>query len=114
MSTNWITRRRKELGLSQELLTNRLQLEGIEVSRAALSHWENARYNPPLEDKIFRQALAKSLELDVKELLLLAGYEIAEGENEMAVRAAIIVSHLPPDIQKHALDYLQMLEKQHA
>ncbi len=93
----------------------RLQLEGQTISRAAISHWETGRYNPPLDSSDFRLALAKALKMDVSELLRSAGYEISRSNySDAAKRAAAIIEHLPPKGQEMALDYLQMLEKRFA
>lgn len=109
----WIKARRKELRLTQDEVTARLQLNGLDLSRSTYGHWETGRYNPPIHDNFARQAIANSLELDVREMLLLAGYEVAENEDdEIVVRATIIMSGLPTTLKKHALEYLQLLEKQ--
>lgn len=109
---NWIKTRRKELHISQSELAIRLQLKGLDISQSSISNWENDIHTPPLDSSYERQLLAESLELDVQEMLLLAGYEVAKTDNEIAIRAAIIVDNLPIDLQKHALEYLKMLEKQ--
>ncbi len=109
---NWIKRRRAELKLTQEQVTARLGVNGLALSRSTYGHWETGKYNPPLHDPNARQALANALELDVKEMLVIAGYEVAEEENEVVMRIAIIASKLPEDLQRHALEYLKILEKQ--
>lgn len=113
MKTNWLKTKRKELHLSQEELAARLQVKGIDVTSGAISHWENERYNPPLEDPAFRKALAEILRIDVKTLLLIAGYEVTEiDHSEAAKRAAFIVDQLPSDKRDLALDILEkFLEK---
>jgi len=112
MKTDWLRKRREELDLSQEEVASRLQVAGLNVGRSTISHWERGRYNPPLEDASFRQALANILRLSIADLLMRAGYEIADDDRSQAARqAADIVDHLPPDAQGLALDYLQVLEK---
>src|SRR5262245_31457520 len=108
MKTNWLKTKRKELHLSQEELAAKLQVKGIEVTSGDISHWKNDRYNPRLEDPVFRKALADVLRIDVKTLLLIAGYEVTEiDHSEAAKRAAFIVDQLPPDKQDLALGILE-------
>lgn len=110
---NYIYRRRGELELSQEELTARLQTEGFNISRSTLSNWENGKFQPPLHDPEFRKALAKSLRLSVRDLLLVAGYEIdVARHSEEAERAAYIIDQLPPEKKNLAIGILeQFLEK---
>lgn len=108
---NWLKQNRQKLGLSQEELTARLQVAGIDVSRATVSHWENGRYNLPLESVEFRQALANILNMDIKTLLKLAGYEVeSKTHSETAERVAWIVDQLPPDKQQLALKLVEQLQ----
>lgn len=110
MNTNWIRTRRKDLRISQEELAARLQIEGVELTAGTISHWENGRYNPPLEDPAFRQALAAALRLSPKNMLSLAGYEVIDHpRTEAGERAAFIVDQLPPDKQDLALGILEQL-----
>ncbi len=112
MKTNWLRARREELHLSQEELSARLQVAGLNISRATVSHWETERYNIPLDNPELRHVLANILRMNIADMLLAAGYEISEGKRSPAARrAADIVDHLPPDAQGLALDYLQVLEK---
>lgn len=107
---NFILRRRKELELSQEELTARLQTEGCNVSRSTLSNWENSKFQPPLHDKTFRSALARALKMSVRELLQSAEYEIVESAHtEEAQRAAYIIDQLPQDKRVIALGILEHL-----
>lgn len=111
-NVNWIRQRREELNLSQEELTARLQVAGLNISRAAVSHWEKERNHPPLDNPEARLAIAKALKLSVAEVLTLAGYVVEdEKQSEAARRAAAIIERLPADARELALEYLNMLEK---
>lgn len=112
MEANWLRERRKELDMQQSELVARLELAGFSVGRASISHWENGRYDLPLEDPNFRQALAKALKLTESEVLERAGYQVVVSpQSEDARRAASIVDRLPETARELALEYLQMLEK---
>jgi transcriptional regulator with XRE-family HTH domain len=76
MKADWLKTRREQLQISQEELSNRLQALGINTSRATVSHWETDRYNIPLDNAEFRQALATVLRLSIVDLLIAAGFEI--------------------------------------
>lgn len=108
MNTSWLKTRRKQLKLSQEDLAARLSLQGFVYTAGAISHWETGLYNPPLDKVDFRQALAQVLKVDVRTLLMMAGYEVREAyHSELAVRAADIVNQLPPDKQELAVGILE-------
>src|SRR3989304_9878211 len=100
-STNWLRNLRENAGLdTQEELAARLQLEGISVTRASISHWENGRYNPPLSDPHFRETLSRILRISQSELLRLAGFEVYKTEHsDAAERAAYLVDQLPAEKQ---------------
>lgn len=107
---NWLKRRREELEISQSELTRLLQLEGIDISASAISHWENQRYNPPLENPDFRHALANVLRLEIPELLRRAGYQVLEGSHtEAGERAAHIIDRMKPEDQSKALRILEAM-----
>lgn len=78
-TNDWIRQRREALKLSQDDLAARLQIAGLDVTRAAVSHWENGRYSSPLDTAIAIKALADALEVTIGELLAQIGYE-ANGE----------------------------------
>jgi transcriptional regulator with XRE-family HTH domain len=110
MAATWIKDRRKHLRLSQEDVAAQLQLNGFSFTSGAVSHWENGRHAPPLENPDFRQALANVLRLDVRGMLTLAGYELTSQEHtEAGERAAYIVDRLPPDKQELAIGILEQL-----
>lgn len=113
----WLRERREHLGLSQEALAVKLQQAGLDVSRAAVSHWETGRDNPPIRDINGRRALAEALSLTVPDLLHMAG-EVEIGDevvasipSDAARRAALIINRLPPDAQRTALEQLRALER---
>ncbi|MCL4251800.1 MAG: helix-turn-helix domain-containing protein [Anaerolineae bacterium] len=106
----WLKHRREGRRLSQDELASRLQVEGFDLTRATISHWEVGRYQPPLNDARFRQALAKILRVSVRQMLIEAGYEIASDDHsEAGERAASILDQLPPEKQSLALDILERL-----
>lgn len=112
MQANWLRDRRKELDMQQAELVARLELAGFVVGRASISHWENGRYDPPLDNPKFRQAIAKALKLTESEMLERAGYQVVVSmQSEDARQAASIVDKLPEPARGLALDYLKMLEK---
>jgi transcriptional regulator with XRE-family HTH domain len=112
MAADWLRKRRIELGLNQGEFAARLGTAGFSTVRASISNWENGRHDPPFDDPIFRQAMAKALRLSESEILEMAGYEVMPTvQSENARRAAAIIERLPEPARELALDYLQMLEK---
>lgn len=108
----WLKECRERLELRQEDLATRLQLAGFDVSRGSISNWENGRYDIPIQDTKFRQALADALRLDVRTMLRLAGYEVNEVyRSEAAERAANMIDRLPPEKQELALRLVEQLVK---
>lgn len=105
---NWLKMRREKVGIgSQEELAAHLQLEGIDITRSAVSHWENGTRQPPLNNPIFRQALARILRMSEPEILKMAGYKVATTYSDDAERAASIVEQLTPDKRELALRLLE-------
>lgn len=110
MKSSWLSLKRKSLNLSQEELVARLQIEGVEVSRGMLSHWETGRNDMPLNDPVFVKALAHALRLTVLDVLIFSGYEIQTSpRTEEASRAANIVDQLPEDQRSLAIGLLEQL-----
>jgi transcriptional regulator with XRE-family HTH domain len=105
--THWITKRREQLRINQDELAARLQLAGFDFTRGSISHWENGRHEPPLQNPEFRKALADALKMSVPSLLVAAGYEITARHSENAMRAADIVDQMPDDKQELALGILE-------
>jgi len=109
--TNWLKTLRQKMGLKQEDLAAQLQLTGLDYARSSVSGWENGYSQLPLNNPEFRQALANILNVDVKTLLKLAGYEVtASQHSEAAERVAFIVDRLPPDKQQLALKLIEQLQ----
>ena len=92
----------------------RLQTEGLDVTRGTLSHWETGRYKVPIENPKLRESLANALETSIPELLVMAGYEIEKNKTEYALRGALIISELPVEVQRMAVEYLELLKRQQA
>lgn len=107
MNPNWLRNYRKKLRLTQGELSAKLQLEGLDASPAAVSHWETGRYNPPLSDTEFRNTLARILKISPQELLAAAGYETEQSHSAAGERAADIVDSLPEDQQRIAIGILE-------
>lgn len=106
---NWLRQRRDELGLTQDEMIARLQVEGVEVSRATLSNWENGVHYPPLKDEKARAGIARALKLSVKELMKRSGYDVTEIHSSAAERAAHIVDQLDEETQNKVVKMLEAL-----
>ncbi|MBX3082794.1 MAG: helix-turn-helix transcriptional regulator [Anaerolineae bacterium] len=113
MSGEWFKRRRLELEYKQADVSRLLELQGYSVTPGTISHWENGRYNIPLEDINARYAIASVLQLDVAKMLEEAGYGVIQQKlfGDAAQQAASIVDKLPPEAQKTALEQLRALER---
>jgi transcriptional regulator with XRE-family HTH domain len=108
VAKNWLKDRRRQINISQEELSARLQLEGFDVSQKAISSWETGRHSPNLIDPSFRLALAKALRMSVYSLLVSAGFEVSErGHSEAGERAAFIVDQLSQEKRELALGILE-------
>lgn len=108
MKMHWLRHLREQSQISQEELVARLQAEGFEVTRAALSHWETGRTQPPLDNPKLRQGLAHIFHISVFDLLTEAGYELLQpDQSQNAKRAAYIIDQLPPERQKLAISVLE-------
>ena len=116
MNTNkkqsWLKQLRESLGMRQEEFAARLQIEGLDITRAAVSHWENGRYQIPLENPDYRRAIAKVLRIDIRTMLKLAGYEVdGDVHSILAEQVASIVDQMPEDKQKMVLNLVEQLAK---
>lgn len=112
--TEYLPKRRKELSISQLELAKRLSNLDQETSSARVGHWETGRNHPPLNEPLFRQALAISLETDVNTMMVELGYVITHDEiSKDAKRAAEIVDSLPDEVKGLAIDYLEVLLKRY-
>lgn len=104
----WIKQRRKEIHISQEELSERLQIRGFDVARATVSHWEMDKYLPPINDPAFAIGLADSLELGLMDMLIRAGFELRFDDKD-AVMGAEIIHRLEPRMKKTAIHLLETL-----
>jgi transcriptional regulator with XRE-family HTH domain len=112
MYRDLIREQREKLGLNQGDLAEKLQAEGMSITRAAVSHWENGRNPSPLDSIRDILILARVLNLDLTELLQIADNQIAgKGFGEAAQSAALIVEDLTLEAQQIALEQLRALQK---
>ena len=110
-----IREHREKLGINQGELVERLQATGLNVTRAALSHWETGRNPSPLDNLRDALILAQVLKIDLSEL---AGFIIDEGVSkeysDAARNAALIVEHLPHEARQMALEQLRAIDKHYS
>lgn len=107
---NWLKERREELKLTQGDLARALQLDGVNIARATIGHWETDRYEPPLHNEELRRSLAKALHLTAGELLQRAGFEVLNSNYSSAgQKAARLIDNMNPEDQKKALRVLEAL-----
>lgn len=108
-SMSWIKSRREKLDLTQEELAARLQLQGIEASRSAVSAWEIGRNTPQFNEPTVLVAFARALKLSETEVLKLAGYNTQTTHSAQGERAAYIVDQMPDDRRDLAIKILEQL-----
>jgi transcriptional regulator with XRE-family HTH domain len=109
---NFIRERREKLGINQGELADRLREAGLEVTRAAVSHWETGRHPSPFDNVRDILILAQVLGIELSEILRSAKSELAESElSKAAQTAARIVDGLAPAAQQIALEQLRALQK---
>lgn len=89
MFGEWIKKRREHLGLSQEELVARLQLNGLDVARSTVSSWEIGKHVTPLDSLIAVRAIAQSLEMSLGEIMGELGYLLPDQSLDPAERAVI-------------------------
>ena len=107
---HWIKHKREALRLSQEDLAARLQVQGFDITRGTVSHWETGRHNPPLDNPEFAKALAAVLRMTTTELFNSAGYNLFDDNlSELARKAAVIVEQMPPEKQSMAIGILEQI-----
>jgi len=107
---SWIKNRREQLSLTQDELAARLQLEGVEASRSAVSAWETGRNKLQFDDPVIRLGFARVLRFSESELMKLEGYPTEPSSySEQAERAAYIVDQLPDERRDLALKLLEQL-----
>ena len=107
----WLKARRKELRITQEELALLLQVNGIDVSRATISHWELGLKRPPIDDPRVVNALARSLKMSVPLILRLSGFDLDTAHTESGEMAAALVDSLPPEKQRLAIRLIEELAR---
>lgn len=109
---HWLRTMREEVGLTQDDIAARLQLEGLKFGRSAISNWESGRTPVPLKDPEFVQLLASILKTTENKIMLAAGYRLTtKNHTQISERIANIVDDLPPDKQQMALRVIQAIAK---
>ena len=109
---HWLKQLREEVGITQDDLAARLQLEGIKkVSRSAIANWESHIGNVPLRNPEFVRALSSILRITETQLMLMAGYTVGAKHTELAERAAHIIDNLPSDKQELAVRLVEQLKR---
>jgi transcriptional regulator with XRE-family HTH domain len=109
---HWFKEKRESCELTQSNVAEELTRRGHPTSPARVSHWESGRNKPPLDNPLFREALASVLTIDVNEMMSDLGFVVIEtNRSKEAQLAASIVDHLPQDARQLAIDYLQVLER---
>jgi transcriptional regulator with XRE-family HTH domain len=111
VSMEWLKKRRKQLGLSQEEFANRLQLAGYGVSRASIGQWETGYARPQLDNPDFVKALSIATELDINTVLQYSGYNVITQHSSTAEQIAALVDKLSEDKQRLALALIEQLAK---
>jgi len=107
---NFLKKRRKELGLTQQDLTDRLASYGYEGTHSRVGHWEKGRNLPPIGDPKFREVLALALEISVNNMLIQMGYEVTDDDRSgPALTAANLVERMTPEMQRLAIEQLKAL-----
>jgi hypothetical protein len=108
--SNWIRTRLAQLDIKQKDLIARLESRGHGYSQSTISGWMSGEYQPPLNDPEFAEVLAAALRMTVKDMLVLAGYQIKDnGHTDEGRQAAYIVDQLPADRRKLAIGILEQL-----
>ncbi len=103
---------REKLGINQGELAERLQVAGLTVTRAAVSHWETGRYPSPLDNARDILILAEVLRINLQEILgVLVEDSTARNYSDVTRTAARLMEELPPDAQQTALEQLRSLTK---
>jgi transcriptional regulator with XRE-family HTH domain len=112
MTDKWLKTLREQAQLTQEDLTARLQVEGVDISRSSLAGWESGRHDPPLQDPEFRRALSRVLRVNVRTILRLAGYEVDEQPHSvLAEKAALIIDQMPEEKQAAVVQLIEQIAR---
>jgi len=106
----YINYRRHQLGLSLAQLAAKLSEFGYHAERQTISHWEKGRNNPPIDDRVFRQALARALEVDVNTMMSQMGFIVNQSDRSPeALLGADLIDSMPPDKRRLAVGILEQL-----
>ncbi len=107
-----IREHREKLGINQGELVERLQAAGLNVSRAAVSHWETGRNPSPLDNARDILILAEVLQINLQTILnVLVEDNTTRTYSDVTRTAARIIEELPPDARQAALEQLRSLAK---
>jgi transcriptional regulator with XRE-family HTH domain len=112
MSRVWLVQRRKDLGLSQDEMTARLQLHGIDISRSTYASWEQGLYSLPLNDPLVRLGLSRTLDMSIKEMLSNEGYEIESTHSTEGERAATLIDRMDSNHRRVVLSVIEALARE--
>ena len=93
-------------------MVERLQVAGLNVTRAAVSHWETGRNPSPLDNARDILILAEVLHINLQDILgVLVEDTTARNYSDVTRTAARLIEELPPDAQQTALEQLRSLAK---
>lgn len=106
----WLRERREQLALNQDEIAAQLQVAGFDISRSSVSHWENGRYRPPLNDPDFLSAFARILRMSESAVLKKSGFKILGAHSDEGERAAEIIDELDPEKRVLALKILEQFQ----
>jgi transcriptional regulator with XRE-family HTH domain len=111
-----LRRRREYLGLSPEQLAAMITRHGAPTNAADIQYWERGRNSAPLENALFRQALAAALQIPVEKIE--RSMRLLEREpppppipafSARAMRGAELIDSLPDHLSILALSILQTM-----
>lgn len=104
--------RREALNLSPEDLARRLTRLGYPTTGADIQLWERGRNHPPLDDGGFREALAMSLQINVKKLETAVRLPDRKPEfSEEALELATLFDSLPEQTKTLALEVMLAIQR---
>lgn len=105
-----LRRRRESLGLSSEELARRLTRLGAPTTSADVQLWERGRNTPPVDNPVFQQALASSLQTPVESIQRVVRITSRQPElSPEAMRAAELVDGFSEPTRQLALALLETL-----
>jgi hypothetical protein len=108
--STFLSRHLEHNQMSYSDLVRELELRGFSFSKAAIGHWRSGKNNPPLEDPVFRAALAHALRTDVNRMMTQLGYIQYEDDHSSEARiAAELIDQMPEGKRAAALKILEQL-----